>query len=195
MSYADYSTTEEINQALCGQAWHIETIGPERSETDTRWTHITTAWSVFVHPFLVHTYEVCQWSYARVYKTHTIRLCSDGRFTCTCPTGQNGFATSVRGYCNHINRLVIHHLRRDPTLPVPARQLRALPLAKTGAVARTQGRNRPTSGKEWPATPPRAAAAGRRRALSPTAPVTPERRTLENSRAHRRAARRSPLQW
>jgi hypothetical protein len=121
-------STATIDQHMRGQAWHIESFGNERNENGATCRHITTAWTVYIHEQRDHTYEVAQWSGASVYKTHTVQIGHNGMLTCTCPSGQQGFVRSKRGYCNHINRLMVHALRRLPTLPAPAGDVATLPI-------------------------------------------------------------------
>jgi len=132
MIQANYSTAE-IDQHMRGQAWHIESFGNERNEADPTCRHSTTAWTVYIYRHLDDTYEVAQWSDSAVYKMHTVQIRCDGTLTCTCPAGKQGFIRSKRGFCNHINRLMVHALRRLPTLPAPAGELAALSIARKAA--------------------------------------------------------------
>ena len=49
-----------------------------------------------------------------VWKTYTVQILQDGTLTCTCPAGKGGFMRSQRGYCLHINRLMLHCLAEAP---------------------------------------------------------------------------------
>jgi hypothetical protein len=128
--------TAEIDQHMRGQAWHIESFGNERNEADATRRHVTTAWTVYIDEGQDHIYEVAQWCGGCVGTTSIVQLRCDGSFTCSCPAGKRNFARSKRGFCNHINRLTLHALRRLPTLPAPAGELAALAFARRKAAPR-----------------------------------------------------------
>jgi hypothetical protein len=108
-----------------GNSYQIERVNWEGQRGNGKKTY---AYSVYPLSTVDHHYEVARWQGGIVKDTAIVtydaRTCA---FDCTCKNHREPLrqATNKRGYCDHVDNLTKHYLRKLPTLEAPARVIEA----------------------------------------------------------------------